>query len=155
MANGMAETLWLCRFALCAIDYVPLAGFTGLISFNIGRMTLYPLLVIVVFVLFLALCYLFYFMMQVIYALKDHIEFSGKTPSKSECVSAHKYPRELLEDRAPRGFASRLAAQHSLSNRTTTVWQKPKELSQILHLKQLHLFSVSRFLFRKFQGRNQ
>lgn len=74
----------------CATDYVPLAGFTGLISFNIGRMTLYPLLVIVVFVFFLALCYLFYFMMQGIYALKDHIESSGKTPSKCERIHAHK-----------------------------------------------------------------
>lgn len=74
----------------CALDYVPFAGFTGLIAIPIGRTTLYPLLIVFIFFVFLAICYLFYFMMQGIYALKDRITSAHLENTKPERIPVHK-----------------------------------------------------------------
>ena len=69
----------------CALDYVPFAGFAGLIAIDLGATTLYPLLIVVIFVVFLALCYAFYFLMQGIYAVNDRIRaYFRKSPRKND-----------------------------------------------------------------------
>ena len=54
-----------------AINYVPFATFTGLIDFSIGHFKIYPLLIITVFVFFNALFIGFYYLMKLLYRLRD------------------------------------------------------------------------------------
>ena len=54
-----------------AISYVPFAAFTGAITVNIGSVTVYPLLVALVYVVFVAICTLYYLLNRGIYKIID------------------------------------------------------------------------------------
>lgn len=54
-----------------AVDYVPFAAFTGAWELNIGRFTLYPILIGVVYSVYIILCGAFYGIMQFSYAVCD------------------------------------------------------------------------------------
>jgi len=54
-----------------AVSYVPFVGFVGAWELNIGRFTVYPILVAVVYVMYMVLCGGFYAIMQYAYAVRD------------------------------------------------------------------------------------
>ena len=56
-----------------ALSYVPFAGFTGAIQLNLGIQTIYPILIVVIYMVFVLLISGFYGMMRGIYRLKDRI----------------------------------------------------------------------------------
>lgn len=56
-----------------AVDYIPFVGFTGLVHWEFSGFEVYPILVVTIFVLFLALNILFYFLTRGIYKLSDFI----------------------------------------------------------------------------------
>lgn len=56
-----------------ALSYVPFAGFTGAIQINLGIQTIYPILIVVIYMVFVLLISGFYGMMRGIYRLKDRI----------------------------------------------------------------------------------
>ena len=56
-----------------AVDYLPFAGFTGLVHWEFNGFEVYPILVVTVFVFFTALNLLFYAFTQLYYMLADKI----------------------------------------------------------------------------------
>ena len=57
-----------------AVDYLPFVGFTGLVHWEFGGFEIYPILVVTIYVVFLALNILFYFITRGIYKLVDLIK---------------------------------------------------------------------------------
>ena len=54
-----------------AVKYVPFAGFVGAWELNIGKFTVYPILVAVVYCVYILLCGGFFAIMQYAYAVRD------------------------------------------------------------------------------------
>ena len=58
-----------------AVSYVGFASFTGVLEVKILNMTAYPLLIALVYILFVSLCVGFYFLNRGIYALYDKLKY--------------------------------------------------------------------------------
>ena len=69
-----------------ALKFVPFAGFTGAIEITLGIQKIYPILIIVVYMVFVLLISGFYGMMRGIYRIKDRI-FSAKTENVTALMS--------------------------------------------------------------------
>jgi hypothetical protein len=73
ISGGFAVNYFYMLNLNTALDYVPFATFTGLIEIPIGSTTLYPILVVTVYTVYVLLFNLFYYMTQGIYRLVDKV----------------------------------------------------------------------------------
>lgn len=71
-----------------ALEYIPFATFTGALKIPFINITLYPILIVVILVVFNLLIIGFYAAMQGIYRLKDAIASKHTAPVESETVNA-------------------------------------------------------------------
>lgn len=69
-----------------AVDYIPFAGFTGLVHWQFGEFEIYPILVVTVFVLFTALNFAFIGLTLLSYKIIDKIK--GKKPDNNKIATA-------------------------------------------------------------------
>ena len=69
-----------------AVSYLPFATFVGLIEWKIGKFVIYPLLVSVVYVAFVALCLLFFLAMRLGYKIKDKLSKKNEKEAESSSV---------------------------------------------------------------------
>ena len=68
-----------------AVDYIPFAGFTGLVHWQFGEFEIYPILVVTVFVLFTALNFAFIGLTLLSYKIIDRIK--SKKTNKPEMAT--------------------------------------------------------------------
>ena len=68
-----------------AVDYIPFAGFTGLVHWQFGEFEIYPILVVTVFVLFTALNFDFIGITLLSYKIIDRIK--SKKTNKPEMAT--------------------------------------------------------------------
>ncbi len=77
-----------------AVDYLPFAGFVGALEWQLGRFTVYPILVVVVYFAFVALCLLFFLATMLMYKLKDKNKNKKRGCSKSQPLKKEEKNRD-------------------------------------------------------------
>ena len=83
-----------------AFEYVPYVTFTKYVHFTFGRFEVYPLLILIVYFAYLALCLAFYFVVKLLYKIEDdHLQLRLSSIDLYEKISGKvsKRPKEFID----------------------------------------------------------
>ena len=79
-----------------ALNYIPFATFTGLIEIPLGATSIYPILVLTIYVVYIAIFVLFYFFTRGIYRIIDKCRARGIKRNEDPTVRASETEAELI-----------------------------------------------------------
>ena len=79
-----------------ALNYIPFATFTGLIEIPIGATSIYPILVLTIYVAYIAIFVLFYFFTRGIYRIIDKCRARGARHNETAVAEPQETEAELI-----------------------------------------------------------